>query len=530
MSDKIFEVNSSNQRRKFYRELHVTIQIKYIHMKCYKLLLTILIVAAITQTSCKKFLDQPILGNYQAADFFNSDANAQTAINAAYPPLLFTDGGSNAIWVLGDVASDDAIKGGNEGDQADFQNINDFNIIPSNSAVEAVWKRYYDGVFKCNVVITGLPDDNTAVSDAVKTSCVGQAKFLRAYYYFILTNCYGNIPLHLKVETPEEVQSPALPQDQIYAQIESDLTDAAAALPTSWSGADDGRATKGAALALLAKTYLFENKWEQAASTAQQVEALGIYSLTQLFTDNFNANKKDNPEAIFSVWHKSGSNPFLGNNLNQWFAPRSLNGYGFFYPTQSLVDNFEKSPDGVVDPRLGYTMAGDGIPYYDTTYQDSWSTTGYISKKQIQPLSEIPTSIKGDGNLNYEAIRFADILLVEAEALNESGKSAQALTPLNKVRKRARESYLYDASLPGFGTVPDGLLPDITVTDQTQLRDIIRTERRSELALEFHRFFDVIRYGSAYATNAMKDVPNFSYDADKFFPIPQSERDTNHKL
>jgi len=501
------------------------------NMKFYKILFTVLIMAAVTQTSCKKFLDQPVLGNYEAANFFNSDANAQTAINAAYVPLLFTDGGSNAIWVLGDVASDDAIKGGNPGDQADFENIDQFNIIPSNSAVEAVWKRYYDGIFKCNVVITGLPDDNTAVSDAVKKSCVGQAKFLRAYYYFILTNCYGNIPLHLKVETPEEVQSPALPQEQVYAQIETDLTDAAALLPATVSSADGGRATKGAALALLAKTYLFENKWDQAASTAQQVEALGIYNLTPLFSDNFNANKKDNSEAIFSVWHKSGSNPFLGNNLNQWFAPRSLNGYGFFYPTQSLVDNFEKSPDGVLDPRLGYSMAGTDAPdYYDTTYQNEWSTTGYISKKQIQPLSEIPTNIKGDGNLNYEAIRFSDILLAEAEALNESGKPAQALIPLNRVRKRARESYLHDASLPGFGTVPAGLLPDITTTDQTQLRDIIRKERRSELALEFHRFFDVIRYGNAYANAAMKDVPNFSYDTDKFFPIPQSERDTNHKL
>ncbi len=501
-------------------------------MKSYTIIFIILIITVATQTSCKKFLDQPVLGNYEAADFFNSDANAQTAINTAYVPLLFTDGGSNAIWVLGDVASDDAIKGGLDGDQADFQNINDFNIIPSNSAVEAVWKRYYDGVFKCNVVISGLPDDNTAVSQPVKTSCIGQAKFLRAYYYFILTNCYGNIPLHLKVETPDEVQSPALPQEQIYAQIESDLNDAAAVLPTSWSGADDGRATKGAALALLAKTYLFEQKWQQAATTAQQVEALGIYNLTHLFTDNFNANTKDNSEAIFSVWHKSGSNPFLGNNLNQWFAPRDLNGYGFFYPTQSLVDNFEKSPDGVIDPRFGYTMSGTDAPnYYDTTFQPSWAITGsYISKKQIQPLSEIPTSIKGDGNLNYEAIRFSDVLLTEAEALNESGNPAGALIPLNKVRKRARESYLYDASLPGFGTVPAGLLPDITTTDQSQLRDIIRKERRSELALEFHRFFDVIRYGSTYATQAMKDVPNFNYDNDKFFPIPQSERDTNHKL
>ncbi|MEP6684094.1 MAG: RagB/SusD family nutrient uptake outer membrane protein, partial [Parafilimonas sp.] len=173
-------------------------------MKFYKIFILVLLLI-VTQISCKKFLDQNILGNYEASSFFTSDANAQTAINTAYVPLLFTDASSNSIWVLGDVASDDAIKGGNPGDQADFENVDQFNILPSNSAVEAVWKRYYDGVFKCNVVIDGLPDDNTAVSDAVKTSCIGQAKFLRAYYYFVLTNCYGNIPLHLKVETPEEV-------------------------------------------------------------------------------------------------------------------------------------------------------------------------------------------------------------------------------------------------------------------------------------------------------------------------------------
>jgi len=123
------------------------------------------------------------------------------------------------------------------------------------------------------------------------------------------------------------------------------------------------------------------------------------------------------------------------------------------------------------------------------------------------------------------------VLLVLAEAYNESGNAAAALAPLDSVRRRARESYLYDPSLPGYGTVPAGLLPDVTTTDQAQLRDAIRKERRSELAMEFHRFFDVIRYGSAYATVALsKGAPNFNYDKNKWFPIPQSERDTNKKL
>ena len=499
-------------------------------MKAKHIIISIITLVSVTGMACKKILTQPLEGQYSSADFFTNDANANLAVNAAYTSTTFTDASSNAIWVLGDVSSDDAIKGGNPGDQGDFQLVSDFNITPTNSAVEAVWKRYYQGVFTCNVVTDGLAN-NSAVSAPVKASALAQVEFLRAYYYFNLTAAYGAIPLHLHVATsPAEAAKPLSTQAQIFAQIEQDCTAAAAALPTSWSGADLGRATKGAALALLAKTYLFEQKWALAASTAQAVDALGIYSLLPVYADNFRAATKNNAEGIFSVQHQTQLVPFQGNNLNVWFAPRSIGGYGFFYPTQSLVDNYEKSTSGVDDPRLDYSIARAGHPYFDIAFDPTWTTTGYLSKKDCQPLSEIPTNIKGDGNLNYQAIRFADVLLIEAEALNEAGNSAGALVPLNRIRKRARESYLYDSSLPNYGTVPDGLLPDITTTDQTQLRDIIRRERRSELALEFHRFFDIIRYGSTYAGSVLGYKPLFNYNADKFFPIPESERQSNPNL
>ena len=494
-------------------------------------MLLLLVLPAILTTGCKKILDQPVLGQYESGNFFTNDANATLAINAAYAPLAFTDGASNAIWVLGDLASDDAIKGSSDGDQSDFLSVQNFTINPTNSAVEAVWKLYYDGVFKCNVVTDGLGGTAAGVSAGVKADVLGQAEFLRAYYYFNLTGAYGKIPLHLKVETPQELQSAALPQAQIYAQIEKDLTAAAAVLPMTRTGADVGRATKGAALALLAKTYLYEQKWALAASTAQAVEGLGIYSLLPIYSDNFRAATKNNVEAVFNIQHTSALVPYQGYNLNAWFSPRPLNGYGFYLPTQSLVSNFETASDGVTpDPRLDYTVGRAGHPYYDSAFDPAWSVTGYVSKKHSQPLSEVPISTKGDGNLNYQAIRFSDVLLIEAEALNEGGNSAGALVPLNRVRKRARESYLYDASLPGVGTIPPGLLPDITVTDQTLLRATIRRERRSELALEFHRFFDIIRYGSAYATSALSSKPNFNYAINQFFPIPESERQTNFKL
>ncbi|HEY4335251.1 MAG TPA: RagB/SusD family nutrient uptake outer membrane protein [Puia sp.] len=501
-------------------------------MRTKNIFLILLPVVMLAGAGCKKILDQQVNGSFTPSNFFTSDANAALAVNNAYKPASFSSGANNAIWVLGDVGSDDALKGGNPGDQADFDAIHNFNILPTNSAVEAVWQNYYNGVFECNVVLDGLSGAGTGISDAAKSSGIAQAKFLRAYYYFILTTCYGKIPLHLKVETSVEAQTPAVSQDTIFAQIEKDCIAAAAVLPTSVSAGDFGRATKGAALALLAKTYLFHaslaNHYQMAAQTAQQVEALG-YSLTSNYYDNFRAATKINTEEIFSVNHIAGTLG-AGNELNAWFAPRVINGYGFFYPTQSLINNFETAPDGTVDPRLDYCVARSGHSYFDLPFDTTWSTTGYITKKMVQPLSEVPSATKNVGTVNYEALRLSDILLVEAEALNESGQSGAALAPLNKVRKRARESYLYDTSLVGYGTIPTGLLPDIAVTDQAQLRDIIRRERRSELALEFHRFFDVIRYGSAYATAALSPGTNFNYANNKWYPLPQSERDANPNL
>jgi hypothetical protein len=494
----------------------------------FVLVVFVLVVAA----GCKKVLNQRIDGSYTPDNFFTSDANAGLALSNAYKFLSFNAGANNAIWVLGDVGSDDALKGGNPGDQADFDAIHNFNILPTNSAVEAVWQNYYNGIFACNVVLDGLATGGHGVSDAARTEDIAEAQFLRAYYYFVLTTSYGSIPLHLKVETGVEAQRPVSSQDSVFAQIEKDCQAAAAVLPATVGSDLLGRATKGAALALLAKAYLFHtslaNHYALAAQTAEQVEGMG-YSLTQLYYDNFRTSTKANTEEIFTINHISGTLG-IGNELNAWFAPRVLNGYGFFWPTQSLVGNYETAPGGQVDPRMDYTVARSGHPYFDTPFDPSWTTTGYLTRKMVQALSEVPSTTKNVGTVNYEAIRLADILLVDAEALNESGQGSQALVPLNMVRKRARESYLYDTGLAGYGTVPAGLLPDIAVTDESQLRDIIRKERRSELALEFHRFFDVIRYGSAYATTTLSPGTNFNYSTNQFYPIPQSERDANPNL
>jgi hypothetical protein len=479
---------------------------------------------------CKKFIDKEIVGEYPETQFYKTQAQAVLAINAAYQPLTFTNANNNRLWVFGDVASDDAVKGGDPGDQADIDLIDQFNITPINGNLEAMWGLLYEGVTRCNIVLKKVPP--IGMDEALKGRILGEAKFLRAWYYFQLVNIFGDVPVVLEPLNADQLQIPQSPVQQIFQTvIETDLQEAAAALPSSYTGANVGRATSGAANALLAKAYLFQGKWTDAAARSGAVINSGIYNLMPVYSQNFNANFKNNPESIFEVQHLTGQDPQTGNALNQYFAPRVDGGYFFNAPTQDFVDEFEKTPDGIFDPRLDYTVGRDSMPWYNgVLFSKEWSPTGYLTKKHQQPLTEITKALKGDASINYVAIRLADVLLWNAEALNESGNTGAALTPLNQVRKRARESYLNDNTLPGFGTVPEALLPDITSTNQAEVRAAIQHERRVELGFEFHRYFDIIRWGEAYAQQALSGQTGFDYQKHKYFPIPQSERDRNRAL
>ena len=492
---------------------------------------SVLLMALLTCTGgCRDYLNEELLGNYSDGTFFQTEAQAVLAINAAYTPLTFASD-RNRLWVFGDVASDDAAKGGDPGDQADIGLVDDFQIFPSNGVIESQWGELYEGIARCNQVLARVPA--IAMNADLKNRILGEARFLRAVYYFYLVNIYGPVPLLLEPKNADQLQITQSPVNGIYEQaIEPDLQEAIKNLPASYEGANVGRATKGAATAMLAKTYLYQQKWQQAAATAAQVQAIGNYSLLPVYAQNFRQEGKNSPESVFAVQHLTGQVPFTGNRLNQWFAPRpGENGYFFNVPTQNFVDEFEKTTAGVVDPRLDYTVGRPGRPWINGEPFDAfWSPTGYLNKKHVQPLAEIPASTKGDGNLNYVMIRFADVLLMQAEALNELGRGAEALPLLNRVRRRARESYLFDRGLSPTATVPAGLLPDLANLSQSALRDAIRHERRVELGFEFHRYFDLMRYGKEYAQAALRDKSSFSYERNRYFPIPQSERDTNKAL
>lgn len=466
--------------------------------------------------ACNKFLTEELQGEFSTSTFYQNETQATQALNGMYSAITFRNF-NNAIWVFGDIASDDAVKGGSPGDQAEITYIDEFNVNASNGIISNYWSFCYEAIARANNVIANVP--GVPMEEATKNRMIAEAKFIRAYSYFNLVNLFGKVPLRLVPPlTAATLQVPLSEVSSIYQQIYTDLTDAAAVLPVSYYSSEQGHVTRGAALAMLGKANLYQGNWSVAIGFFHQVEALGIYGLLPNYADNFKLAFGNSIESIFSIQHLTGQNPFLGNGLNQWFAP-APGGYYFNAPTQSLVDAFEKSTTGEVDPRLDASIGRDGQPWLNgETFSSTWSlATGYLTKKHQQPFSEVPSSRKEDGGLSYIYLRYADVLLMKAEAFNESGNADSAKANLNKVRQRARASYA--------GTPPADLLADVTTSDNNLLRTAIQKERRVELAQEFHRFFDLMRWGKATAETALG--LDFNFDTERYCPIPQKERDTN---
>ena len=481
---------------------------------------------------CSDFLNEPLQGTYSNATFYKTQAHAVLAITGVYNAASFASTDNN-LWVFGDVASDDATKGGLAGDQSDIQFIDEFTYARNNASIEKVWKRYYEGISRANYLLYYVPA--IAMDAKLKNRIVAEAKFLRAYFYFNLVNIFGEIPLKLNPPINlDEINKPKSSTALVFAQIEKDLSEAVKDLAKTNTGIDVGHATKGSAWGLLAKVYLYQTKYQQSLVAIDSVDALGLYGLQKIYKNNFIDSTQNNSESIFEIQHLRMQDPKLGSYLNQYFSPAKDNGYYFNVPLQNFIDEFEKTAANIPDPRLDYTVGRNGQKWINgedfnppSMNSPPWSPTGFLQKKHSQPKKQVDPN-PGDASLNYVYLRYADILLFKAEALNALNRSAEAVVPLNAVRKRARESYLFDNSQVGFGSVPNGLLPDIINTSQQFVTDAIRHERRVELGFEFHRFFDLIRYGKTVAESAIRPTsPLFNYDLHRYFPIPQSELDTN---
>ena len=478
------------------------------------LYLTIALITIIS--ACKNFLDEVPQGQLTQENFPINESEALLATNAAYSTLrdwYFSSGGYPIL----DIMSDDAYKGSNPSDQSSNVGAYDiFAINPSQDGLSRWWNALYEGIRHTNVVIEKLPE--IIMDETKKNNYIAQAKFLRALYYFDLVSAWGGVP-KITVSDPP-LKATRATKEEIYDLILSDLNSAIPYLieRSAQDKSDYGRATKGAALSLLTKVYLFQSDYQNAYNTATLVINSNEYELDPDFGHTFSVLGQFNKESIFEVGalgkdgNENGGNQY-GNSQGVRGTPNK--GWGFNRPSLDLIATFEPG-----DPRKDasiiflneviddVTILGDGSTP-DITYSDPAKTI----IKEIECYNQkvwTPTSSNAEGwGHNRRLIRYADVLLMASEAANEIGNSGDALKYLNMVRSRARH---------GDNTV----LADITNSDKQALKSIILHERRVELALEGQRYWDVIRTGNA----AQIFGPlGFITDKNELLPIPQSEID-----
>ncbi len=405
-------------------------------------------------------------------------------------------------FIVHDIASDDMKKKWNpDGDQAWMDQVQSFNFTASNQAFNGQWTYDYEGISRANLAISYLTDaavtSRIGVAPPLRDRLLGEARFLRAFYYFDLVNNFGDVPLLLTpLKTFNDAYSVARRETKakVYEQISSDLAQAKTLLPsTRYSDpTEKWRVSKGAVLAMQAKVALYNQKWADVITIVTELEGLG-YNLNPNYFDSFDVTKEfAESEVIFAYDHQQGSTPRKGNGL---CAPLD---WGFIAPTDNFLAEFEPN-----DPRLLYTV---NVP----------------DKAVYKLLGATNTSYKGNddapGNKIY--IRFADVLLWKAEAYNETGAYSQAIGIINQVRTRARTSVRVGGGLPPAGTLP---ARSTSSTDKAQIKAWLIHERRVELGFESQRFNDLKRWG--IAQQVLTAVGKNFQPRHYLYPIPQGEID-----
>lgn len=463
--------------------------------------------------SCKDFLQVNPQSELTQESFPQNEQDALLATNAVYSTLRTWHYNSGGFPIM-DMMSDDSNKGSNPNDGAsNLRPYENFTFTTTQDGLDRWWASLYQGVRYANVVLENVP--NIAMNTQKKQRYLAEASFLRGLYYFDLVRAWGEVPI-VTVATPPLKVSKSSVAD-VYQLIKSDLTTAIAGLPEkNLYGNDDlGRASKGAAKALLAKVYLYEKDFINAERLALEVINSHLYDLEPNFIDANGQNGEHGVESVFEVGAVSTEGGGLGNQYANTQGVRGTpnRGWGFNRPSVNLRSAFEandpRKDDTIIelgDVLDGITILGDGgTPDVET---DAFGTVieieSYNQKVWIPGL----TTNTQYGH-NRRLIRYADVLLMAAEALNENDKPVLALTYLNEVRARARQ-----------GNV--GILPDIIEIGKVALRDIILHERRVELALEGHRFWDLVRTGKAAQVLGPK---GFITGKHEYFPIPQNEID-----
>jgi hypothetical protein len=537
--------------------------------------LSVLTIVMLAFFSCSEWLSEPQPAKPGIDDFFiaGGGAVATQVVNAAYVPLQWEYGSTYCPeWWIGDVASDDALKGGqNVSDMAAAYELDNFRISNNNAILLDWYQLNFHGVARCNFAIEQLPSvpPDSEMSERTKKRLLAEAKFLRALYYFRLVRVFGEVPLvTAAIQTSEKWQQPKESVENIYAQIFRDLEDANAGLRLAselrQNPADVGRATKGAAQAMLLKAHLYYAQWQgehydTAKAWGDSITAGAEYFLEDRYADNFSIYNENGKESVFEVQYTEeassdyGSfNPHFGGTRGTFTTiltrsrsdevPRkgsggSTDGWGFNKPTRSLYDEFEAGDARRDASILNLYAIDSGL--ITNPAEELYMGTAYLTRKYAIMDSALNALWDGHATrapINIKLIRYADVLLMYAEACNEANDFSTAKSTLNALRAKRRAECADPAmQLPDFPNYENRKTGQNYADDRSGLREAIRHERRVELAMESHRWFDLVRWGIARETmNAYKSAEtpevqaamnDFTEGKNEYFPLPQYELD-----
>ena len=472
-----------------------------------KHLLTILtLVVTLLFTSCEDFLTEEIRGQQNLETYFTDIEDCEAYIVGCYQDI--TCGGwwnINTVWLLSEMCSDDAWMGNTTQSQSDYVSLAHYQGSgASNGPISNFWQYRYKAILRCNTAIEYISQMDL-VNKERQNQLVAEARFLRGYFYFELVRNFGGVPLITTFANPEDVQGiTRASTEEVYAFVEKDLLAAAEILPER-SESEVGRATRGAALGLLGKVYLYQEKWQEAHDVLQTVINSREYDLLPDFGQVWDLEYDNSIESLFEVQYEYHATLALGGSLATVTGCRNGPGDGWSWcqPTANLEQAYIDAGDTV---RLKWTIIKTGCTeiagenqfddfianskemanYDEYIERYGWDPNCYIIdpaqhksariiRKYFLPLEDRPEIYNTDKSpLNHRILRFADVLLMYAEACNELGQDGDAQEALNRVRTRAK-------------------LPAVTTTGH-QLRDAIRQERRLELAFEQNRLYDIRRW------------------------------------
>ncbi len=490
-------------------------------------------------------------------------------------------------WLFGEVASDNAHKGSEQSDQPNMNMIETYTSNSTNDNFTTMWQVYYEGVLRTNSTLKLLKNDQASAKEISATRAIeieAEARMLRAHYYFYMWRIFKNIPFIDENTTLEEAKIKTNTED-IVPKIIDDLKFAIANLPVSKIKGEAGRMDKNIAKAYLGKVYLYQSKWDQALPLFTEVLA-GKDIIAMPFENNFDPNKEDGPEALMVSKHSinsngAGDNANVGDMLGGLYGSSPVGCCGFYQPTIDLVNSYKVNANGLplldgsyrtnsyksdmgllgatktnykldstlaFDPRLDYTVGRRGVMYLDYGVMpgDAWIRDAtyagpFVGMKTMIKQSDFSThAVPGDHfitALDVNIIRIADVILMAAECNVELDNLPEALRLVNSIRNRA-STLAPKKTAYGNNAAKYSVKPYPSFPTKDYARNAVRFERRLELAMEGHRFFDLVRWGiakqviesySAFEGNLLPAYKGLIFNSNnEYWAIPQGEIDKSN--